>query len=57
MGLSDLFCPALQVKSQDILNVVHLTSTEKKKKRFKGWKTIVEKFLLRLEFYSKKKVR
>ena len=33
MELSDLFCQVLQVKSQDILNVVHLTSTEKRKKR------------------------
>ncbi|KDO39325.1 hypothetical protein CISIN_1g036138mg [Citrus sinensis] len=30
LGVSDLLCQALQVKSQDILNVVHLVSTTKK---------------------------
>ncbi|KAH9743313.1 TTF-type domain-containing protein [Citrus sinensis] len=30
LGMSDLLCQALQVKSQDILNAVHLVSTTKK---------------------------
>ncbi|KAH9659990.1 TTF-type domain-containing protein [Citrus sinensis] len=45
LGMSDLLCQALQVKSQDILNVVHLVSTTKKllqRLRDNGWETFIE---------------
>ena len=47
LGVSDLLCQALQVKSQDILNVVHLFSTTKKKKLFQrlrdnDWEKFIE---------------
>lgn len=47
--MSDLLCQALQVKSQDILNVVHLVSTTKKllqRLRDNGWETFIENVVL-----------
>ncbi|KAH9801146.1 TTF-type domain-containing protein [Citrus sinensis] len=49
LGMSDLLCQALQVKSQDILNVVHLVSTTKKllqRLRDNGWETFIENVVL-----------
>ncbi|KDO48311.1 hypothetical protein CISIN_1g035478mg, partial [Citrus sinensis] len=49
LGVSDLLCQALQVKSQDILNVVHLVSTTKKllqRLRDNGWETFIENVVL-----------
>ncbi|KAH9685797.1 TTF-type domain-containing protein [Citrus sinensis] len=49
LGVSDLFYQALQVKSQDILNVVHLVSTTKKllqRLQDNGWETFVENVVL-----------
>jgi glycine cleavage system regulatory protein len=45
MGITDMFCQALQQKSQDILNVMHLVTTTKtliKKLIDDGWKTLLE---------------
>ncbi|ESR44325.1 hypothetical protein CICLE_v10013326mg, partial [Citrus x clementina] len=49
LGVSDLLCQALQVKSQDILNVVHLVSTTKKllqRLGDNGWETFIENVIL-----------
>ncbi|KAH9781334.1 TTF-type domain-containing protein [Citrus sinensis] len=49
LGMSDLLCQALQVKSQDILNAVHLVSTTKKllqRLRDNGWETFIENVVL-----------
>ena len=49
LGVSDLLCQALQVKSQDILNAVHLVSTTKKllqRLRDNGWETFIENVVL-----------
>ncbi|KAH9779330.1 TTF-type domain-containing protein [Citrus sinensis] len=49
LGLSDLLCQALQIKSQDILNVVHLVSTTKKllqRLRDNGWETFIENVVI-----------
>ncbi|KAH9671067.1 TTF-type domain-containing protein [Citrus sinensis] len=49
LGMSDLLCQALQVKSQDILNVVHLVSTTKKllqRLQDNGWETFIENVVL-----------
>ncbi|KDO65534.1 hypothetical protein CISIN_1g041731mg, partial [Citrus sinensis] len=49
LGVSDLLCQALQVKYQDILNVVHLVSTTKKllqRLRDNGWETFIENVVL-----------
>ncbi|ESR45145.1 hypothetical protein CICLE_v10003881mg [Citrus x clementina] len=56
LGVSDLLCQALQVKSQDILNAVHLVSTTKKllqRLRDNGWKTFIENVVL---FYEKNEI-
>ncbi|KAH9763600.1 TTF-type domain-containing protein [Citrus sinensis] len=49
LGVSDLLCQALQVKSHDILNTVHLVSTMKKllqRLRDNGWETFIENVVL-----------
>ncbi|KDO67758.1 hypothetical protein CISIN_1g039693mg [Citrus sinensis] len=49
LGIGDLLCQALQVKSQDILNVVHLVSTTKKllqRLRDNGWETFIKNVVL-----------
>jgi glycine cleavage system regulatory protein len=45
MGITDVLCQALQQKSQDILNVLHLVTATKiliQKLRDDGWKTLLE---------------
>ncbi|XP_061955608.1 uncharacterized protein LOC133677544 [Populus nigra] len=45
IGITDMLCQALQQKSQDILNVMHLVTTTKtliQKLRDDGWKTLLE---------------
>ncbi|XP_052301255.1 uncharacterized protein LOC18095180 [Populus trichocarpa] len=45
MGITDMLCQALQQKSQDILNAMHLVTTTKtliQKLRDDGWKTLLE---------------
>eukprot|EP00258_Populus_trichocarpa_P046712 XP_024462731.1 zinc finger MYM-type protein 1 [Populus trichocarpa] len=45
MGITDVLCQALQQKSQDILNAMHLVTTTKtliQKLRDDGWETLLE---------------
>jgi glycine cleavage system regulatory protein len=45
VGITDMLCLALQQKSQDILNAMHLVTTTKtliQKLRDDGWKTLLE---------------
>jgi glycine cleavage system regulatory protein len=45
MGIADVLCQALQQKSQDILNAMHLVTTTKtliQKLRDDGWETLLE---------------
>jgi hypothetical protein len=45
MGITDMLCQALQQKSQDILNVMHLVTTTKtfiQKLRDDGWETLLK---------------
>jgi glycine cleavage system regulatory protein len=45
MGITDMLCQALQQKSQDILNAMHLVTTTKtliQKLRDDGWKTLLK---------------
>lgn len=45
MGITDILCQALQLRSQDILNAMHLVSTTKsllQKLRNDGWDTLLE---------------
>ena len=48
MGITDVLCQALQQKSQDILNVMHLVTSTKtliQKLRYDGWETLLEKVI------------
>ena len=45
LGITDVLCQALQQKSQDILNAIHLVVTKKtliQKLRDDGWETLLE---------------
>jgi len=49
MGITDALCQALQQKSQDILNAMHLVTTTKiliQKLRDDGWETLLEEVTL-----------
>ena len=49
MGITDVLCQALQQKSQDILNAMHLVTTTKtliQKLRDDGWKTLLKEVTL-----------
>ena len=46
MGITDVLCKALQQRSQDILNAMHLVTTTKtliQKFRDDGWETLLKK--------------
>jgi len=48
IGITDVFCQALQQKSQDILNAMHLVTTIKiliQKLRNDGWETLLEEVI------------
>ena len=55
LGISDMLCQALQMKSQDILNALYLVSTTKillQKLRKDGWNTFLKDVELFCEMYD-----